>query len=85
MTNKLLITVAAAAISLLGLSGCDSSSDEDATTPAVVEDAADESEGTMEEAGKAVDEVLEEAGDAVEELVDDAVDAVEEATGDEEG
>ena len=92
MTNKFIVSIAASAVSLLALAGCDNASDEAAVEVEVVE----ETDGMMEEAGEAADDMMEEvgdaagdmvedAGDAAEEMMDDAGDAVEEMTDDDEG
>jgi len=84
MSNKLLITVAASAISLLALSGCDKSSDEEAAMEEATEDAA----GTMEEMGAAADDMMEEAEGTMDEMADEAddmMDDAEEAVDDEGG
>jgi len=72
--------IAASAISLLALSGCD-----DASEDAVVEEeATEEADGMMEDAGDAADDMMEEAGDAAEEIMEEAGDAAEEMMGDDE-
>ena len=50
MTNKFIVTIAASAISLLALSGCDNASEE----AAVEEEVTEEADDMMEDVGDAV-------------------------------
>ncbi len=91
MTNKFIVTIAASAISLLALSGCDDASEDAAVEVEVteeadgmMEDAGEAADDMMEEAGDAAEDMMEDAGDAVEEMMDDAGDAAEEMMGDDE-
>ena len=61
MKSKFYITVAASAISLMALAGCDQQSDEEAA----VEDVADDAGDAMDDAGGAMDDAMDEVGDAV--------------------